>query len=260
MKQAVEGERWYFVDETGDPVFYDARGNFIVGTEGCSPILSLGFVETQNPTAIRAALSELHAQIANDPYLRDIPSIAKSNRCFHARDDAPEVRYLVYQRIAQLDFKAQFIVARKIESVFRNSFHAKESEFYDFLISKLFTNVLHRQTRNTIYFAQRGTRLRQAKLEGAIQAGIAEFESRWKTKVSTQYRVFPQVATGEPCLQVIDYMNWAVYRAFTKREMRYYKFIADKVSLLVDFYDTAKYPKNWYSRANPFDIEKASPL
>ncbi len=220
MKQAVEGERWYFVDETGDPVFYDARGNLIVGTEGCSPILALGFIETQNPTAMREALVDLHQQIANDPYLRDIPSIAKTNLCFHSKDDAPEVRYLVYQRIAQLDCKAQFTVARKIESVFRNSFHARESEFYDYLISKLFTNVLHRHTRNTIYFAQRGTRLRQAKLEGAIQAGIAEFEGRWKTKVGTQFRVFPQVATGEPCLQVIDYMNWAIYRAFTKREMR----------------------------------------
>lgn len=260
MKKAVDGECWYFVDETGDPVFYDARGNFIVGREGCSPVLGLGFIETHNPSAIRESLADLHEQIAGDIYLRDIPSIAKTNQCFHAKDDAPEVRYLVYQRIAQLDFKAQFIVARKAETAFRNSFHAKESEFYDFLISKLFMNVLHRQTRNTIYFAQRGTRLRQAKLESAIQAGIAEFETRWKTKVDTQIRIFPQVATGEPCLQVIDYMNWAVYRAFTRREMRYYRFVQDKVSLLVDFYDTAKYPKNWYSRTNPFDVEKASPL
>jgi hypothetical protein len=65
---------------------------------------------------------------------------------------------------------------------------------------------------------------------------------------------------GEPCLQVIDYMNWAVYRAFVRNEMRYYKFVEDKVSLLVDLYDKGKYPRNWYNRGNPFDMKKASPL
>lgn len=55
-------------------------------------------------------------------------------------------------------------------------------------------------------------------------------------------------------------MNWAVYRALTKKEMRYYHIIEDKVSLLVDLYDTANYPKNWYNRDNPFTTEKASPL
>lgn len=260
MKKAIEDAHWYFVDEAGDPVFYDARGNLIVGTEGCSPILALGFVETQNPSAMRQALAELHAHIANDKYLQGIPSLAKTNRAFHAKDDAAEVRYLVYRCLAKLEFKAQFIVARKIETIFRNSFHAKESEFYDYLVSILFQNVLHRYQRNNIYIAQRGTRIRQANLERAIRSGVAEFENRWRTKVDTQFNVFPHVATGEPCLQVIDYMNWAVYRAFTRQEMRYYNFVADKVSLLVDFYDTANYPKNWYSRKNPFDIKKASPL
>ncbi len=42
--------------------------------------------------------------------------------------------------------------------------------------------------------------------------------------------------------------------------MRYFDFIADKVSFLVDLYDMQNYPKNWYSRENPFDIKKVSPL
>ena len=45
-----------------------------------------------------------------------------------------------------------------------------------------------------------------------------------------------------------------------KREMRYYRFVEDKVGLLIDLYDAEKYPANWYSRKNPFDIEKTSPL
>ena len=30
--------------------------------------------------------------------------------------------------------------------------------------------------------------------------------------------------------------------------------------LLVDLYDISKYPDNWYSRKNPFDAKKTTPL
>jgi hypothetical protein len=260
MKKPKDGDCWYFVDETGDSVFYDERGNLIVGTEGCSPILGIGFLETDQPSEIRHVIAELHEQIAADKYLNSIPSISKTNRAFHAKDDAPEVRYLVYQTIAKLNFKAQFVVARKIERVFRNSFQAKETKFYDHLVSEVFTNVLHRHTRNHVYFAQRGSRIRQANLEQAIWKGVEKFETRWSKKVNTKVSVIPQTPVGEPCLQVIDYMNWAIYRAFVKRETRYFDFIAEKVSFLVDLYDVQNYPRNWYSRENPFDIKKVSPL
>ena len=78
--------------------------------------------------------------------------------------------------------------------------------------------------------------------------------------METGFLVMPQTPIGEPCLQVVDYMNWAVYRAFVKREMRFFKFIEEKVSLLIDLYDIRNYPHNWYTRDNPFEIEKASPL
>lgn len=55
-------------------------------------------------------------------------------------------------------------------------------------------------------------------------------------------------------------MNWAVYRAFTRGEIRYYRAVEEKVDLLVDLYDTEVYPRNWYSPQNPFDIKKITPL
>ena len=46
MKKPLSGTNWFFVDESGDPAFYDRKGNLIAGQAGCSPILLLGFVET----------------------------------------------------------------------------------------------------------------------------------------------------------------------------------------------------------------------
>ena len=41
------------MDESGDPVFYDAQGNLIIGEPGCSQLLIIGFIETQEPKLIR---------------------------------------------------------------------------------------------------------------------------------------------------------------------------------------------------------------
>ncbi|MGB8643612.1 MAG: DUF3800 domain-containing protein [Anaerolineae bacterium] len=260
MKEPIAGTNWFFVDESGDPTFYDENGTLIVGQPGCSPILILGFIETTDPHAIRRALARLHGEIESDEYLKGIPSLSKTKIAFHAKDDVAEVRQAVFRLIRTLDFKAQFVVARKRERVFRRVFHANEKEFYDYLVTILFENVLHRYTENRIYFSQRGSRVRQARLEQAIQASVAKFEKKWNRPVTSVIQVAPQTMLGEPCLQLVDYMNWAVYQAFVKRDMRYYHYVTDKVSLLVDRYDHEKYPKNWYTSSNPFDIEKTSPL
>jgi hypothetical protein len=260
MKKPKSGSTWFFVDESGDPIFYDRKGNLITGQAGCSPILILGFVETQDPQPIRRATLSLQQEIVRDPYFQEFPSIRKTAIAFHAKDDRPEVRYRFFKLIASLDFKAQFIVARKIERVFRNRFRADENLFYDHMISGLFENVLHRYERNYIYFAKRGSRDRQTPLSNAIQRGIERFEDKWETHVNTTFQVQAQVPGGEPCLSVIDYMNWAVYRAFVRGEMRYYRTVEERVSLLVDLYDVNNYPNNWYSRKNPFDSKKVTPL
>jgi hypothetical protein len=260
MKRAKPGSTWFFVDESGDPTFYDRKGNLIVGQPGCSPILILGLIETQDPAPIRTAVLELQQEVVHDPYLQDFPSIAKTAVAFHAKDDVPEIRYRFFTLLRSLDFKAQFVVARKLERVFRNSFEAKEAAFYDHLVSLLFQNLLHRYDHNLIYFSKRGSRSRQRPLSTAIRRGIDRFERKRGTRVQTTFDVQAQTPKGEPCLSVIDYMNWAVYRAFTTGEMRYYRTVEDKVGLLVDLYDTQNYPNNWYSKRNPFAVNKITPL
>lgn len=78
--------------------------------------------------------------------------------------------------------------------------------------------------------------------------------------METIFKIQPQTPSGEPCLQVIDYINWAVQRAFEKKEERFFKFIEEKIVFLVDIYDIDKYPKNFYSQKNKFDLKKISPL
>ncbi len=198
--------------------------------------------------------------MVSDSYFRTIPSLRKTAVAFHAKDDVPEIRYLFFKMIATLPVTTQFIVARKIERVFRSSFHAEENLFYDHLVTRLFENVLRRHQSNLIYFAKRGSRDRQVPLSQAIESSVNQFEDKWKTAITSTYQVQAQSPRGEPCLSVIDYMNWAVYRAFTGGDMRFFRAVEERVSLLVDLYDIDKYPGNWYNRRNPFDIQKITPL
>lgn len=251
----------YFVDEAGDPVFYNARGDLIVGEEGCSKILIIGYIRTIDPEHIRVALAKVREQIRRDRYLASIPSVTKSLKYFHAKDDCPEVRHMVYEAIQHMKFKSEFIVARKDEHRFRTSHLGKEGVFYNDLVSRLFESRMHVSQASKIYFAVRGNKLRQAPLSDAIQNAKLAFERRYDTKVNSLVDVYPQTMTGEPCLQVADYMLWALHRAYINGETRYYDYVQNKVSFIWDIYDP-KSPKksNRYHSKNQFNIKKISPL
>lgn len=260
MKKTQDYTNYFFVDESGDPTFYDRHGNLIVGKQGVSPILIVGFIKTKDSESIRFKLLKLRKQIASDTYLQGIPSLRKTLTAFHAKDDCPEVREKVFKTKVNFSFTAELFVARKIQNIFNKRHHRNENEFYDDLISKLFETKLHLAKNNKIYFAVRGSKTRQIPLEQAIQKAKDNFEEKWNKKIDTTVNIYPQSPSGEPCLQVIDYINWAIQRAFIKKEMRFYQFVEKKIKYLVDIYDTDRYPKNFYSKKNKFDISKISPL
>lgn len=260
MKKQKDLTNYFFVDESGDPYFYDRYGKYIVGNNGCSKVLILGFIKTEEPKELREAIFQVREEIKNDSYLQSVPSVKKSLNYFHATDDCPEVREKVFKKLIGLNLKAEFIVARKIENVFRNKHKGKPNLFYDDLISKLFQNQLHSSKENIIYFSVRTNRARQAPLEEAIQKAVITFEIKWKTKVESEIKIYPQTPKAEPSLQIIDYMIWTVQRAFIKKENRYLDFIKSKISLIADIYDFDKFGNNYYTKKNLLDINKISPL
>lgn len=251
---------YFFVDESGDTTFYDRRGNWIVGKEnGSSKILLMGFIRTTEPEFLRRKLDELKIDILNDAYLKDIPSMEKTLIAFHAKDDCPEVRYKVFKLLKELPFSCNIVVARKTKKVF-NNYSGNTQELYDSLITHLFKKVLQLSNNNYIYIATRGSRKRQQPLEEAIHNSLLYTEAKLQHPIDSTQKILPQTPSGETCLQIVDYCNWAIQRAFTKNEMRYYNYLKEKFGLIVDLYDYKDGWKNFYSKRNPFDIKKISPL
>jgi hypothetical protein len=268
MRSIVDKERWYFVDEAGDLSFYAKGGEkTIVGTEGCSKVFLLGYFRVCDPQIVRAKLAEVRLAISTDRYLKSIPSLKKSLVSFHAKDDCPEVRYLVYNALQTIDFRAQIVVARKREEHFRKEFNRSENKFYDKTVTFLFGNQLHIAERNSIVFARRGTKARQHALRTAVQTAVDRFRRKFIDAAETEVNVDTNRPLQEPALQAADYVLWAVQRAYERREMRYFDALRDKIQLVWDVYDfekralTGRFRANIYNeRKNPFNIEKTSPL
>jgi len=200
---------YFFVDESGDPNFFNKKGECLLDQKLASPILVLGFITTSDPISLRRELIRLKDEIAVDEYLQAIPSLAKTKIAFHAKDDAPEVREKVFKLLKKLDFKAEFVVARKRLDVFIKRHNKDEDVFYNELIARLFERKLHKQN-NVIYFSKRGNKSKQKHLESAIRTAVINFEHKYNTKIESDTKVLVQVPSDEPCLQIIDYMNWIV--------------------------------------------------
>lgn len=219
----------------------------------------MGFIRTTEPEFLRKKLNDLKLELLSDSYLKDIPSMKKTKIAFHAKDDCPEVRYKFFTLIKDLPFSCNIIVARKTEKVFKK-FNGNTQQLYDSLITHLFKNILHLSNNNHIYIATRGSKKRQSPLENAIHKSIIYTETKLNNSIDSIQKILPQTPSGEPCLQIVDYCNWAIQRAFVKNEMRYYNYIKSKYGLIVDLYDYKKNWKNFYAKNNPFDINKISPL
>ena len=255
MKEPKDGDLYFFVDEAGDSTFYNRKGKLIVGDPGCSAQLILGFTRLKHdPHEMRQAIVGLHREVVSDPYFQQLPSFADTSIAFHANKDAPEVRYLVFKLIRTLNFKACFVVSQKDEHQFRKQYHGKTNEYYDDLIARLFQNSLHRYTRNHICIAARGSRARQKPLELAVERARRRFQQVYKVeRANTSVKVETQSPKGEPCLSVIDYVGWAIQRAYTSGDMKYYKLIEDKIGVIKEL--VARKKPTVFCARSPFTIE-----
>jgi len=232
MKDLEHDPVWYFVDEAGDPSFYGAGKKIIVGQDGCSKTFSVGFLRSKDPQQIRDKLAEVRVAIAENKYLKDIPSLHKSLVGFHAKDDCPEIRFLVYEAHQKTDFRAQVVVARKKEGIFRGEHKSSQDRFYDSLVTALFKHRLHLATPMTIVFSRRGNSSRQKSLSDAVHLAAQWFKESYKNTAEVEINIETNQPVQEPVLQATDYVMWAVQRAYETGQMRYFEFLRDKIVVL----------------------------
>lgn len=225
-----------------------------------SKTFTVGYVETADPKKFTKQLETLRNEILSDEYLHDIPSLSQTAVAFHANADSWEVKERVFKLLKVCEFKAYMVVARKSEKLFRHKFDLDTGKLYEFLVTKLFENRLHKYKNIDIYFATMGSVVRERTMRHALDEAIKLFKQKWGQDNHSTIRIIIERSSNVPMLQVVDYMLWTVHRAYEKNDYRFYNFMKEKISLIQDIFDTAKYPNTYYTPDKPLAQNKISPL
>ena len=273
-----------FLDEAGDITFYGKGKKSIIGSNGVSNSFIIGMVKFKQPLSeIRKAVADLQNKVANDPFF-DVISIRKKKEAsgyyFHATDDLPEVRKLFFDFIKTVDCSFEAVVGRKTVERYETKHKGKEQYFYADLLSHLLKNKLHKEHKMVLHIAERGKSTKNHNLELALEKAKERLASStnfknfqntddwWNLDFISRKDVTANVVFNvtqplqEPLLNVADYFCWALQNVFEKGEVRFYNYLKEKISLVVDIYDSEKYKgwKNYYSSKNPLTAEnKISP-
>jgi Protein of unknown function (DUF3800) len=254
----------YFVDEAGDGVIFNARGQVIIGTEGCSRNFIIGALQVSSPETLEADLNALRARLLADPYFRGVESMRPERRktalAFHAKDDVAEVRREVFSVLLRHEIKF-FAVVRRMESVLtyvqhRNQrddrYRYRPNELYDKTVSRLFRDRLHVADECNIVFAKRGSSDRTRAFRDMLELGKTRFEDKWQRKVESTLNVVASTPQRTVCLQAVDYMLWALQRFYERGEDRFLQLMWPKVSLVHAVDETTDAPYGvYYTKKNP---------
>jgi hypothetical protein len=257
MPQLIQ-DNHRFLDEAGDTTFYGKGKVPIIGQDGVSFCFIIGMVKFKEPLQpLRRRIIDLQNQIISDPYFRDIPSINKKAKeggyYFHATDDVPEVRKVFFDFIASVDCSFEAFVGRKIPLLYETKHNGKEAEFYADLLSHLLKNKLNKRGKLVLNIASRGKTTKNNNLQMALEKAQSRNKGR---EVTTEVLFNVQNHRVEPLLNVADYFCWSIHRVFERGEVRYYNFLKDQISLVVDLYDTSRNQNsdNYYSPKKPLTV------
>ena len=242
--------RNYFVDEAGDGILFDRKGKVIIGAEGCSHYFILGVADISNPDALASDLASLRNNLMADPYFNRVPSMQssakKTARAFHAKDDLPEVRRDVFALLMRHDVRVLAVVRSKrqlLEYVRQRNerdavYRYQPNELYDYLVRRLFKNLLHKDDAYHITFAKRGASDRTEALKHALEMARQRFDAQSGGTSNATIHVLPRASAEVGCLQAVDYFLWALQRLYERREDRYIQFVWSKFRLVHDLDDT----------------------
>ncbi len=136
---------YFFIDESGDPVFYGNHKKILSGTKGFQPYLIIGMIETTNRKVLRKAVMGFINNIKADSLYNTISSVAVDKNWYvHARNDHPEIRAKFFELIRNIKgYKAHIVIAKKDLGIFNSNHNNDPTKFYFDVLHHLLNGRLH---------------------------------------------------------------------------------------------------------------------
>jgi hypothetical protein len=266
--------RYYFVDESGDPVLFSGSGSILLGTPGCSRFFILGLLDVRDPAALSRDMEALRHRLIDDPYFANVPSMrsdsGKTALAFHAKDDLPEVRREVFALLMRHEMRFHAVVRDKKavlawareKLAIEPSFRYRPSSLYETMVSRLFKTRLHVTDEYQVFFARRQKGDRVVALRNALDLARRRFRRTYNRFAPHGLLVLTVLSPFQRAeLQAVDYFLWALQRAYEKGEDRFVKLLWPAFGAVHDVDDTreARYGV-YYNKKRPLSaaVSKAS--
>lgn len=195
-------------------VFLDEGGNFDFSGNG-TKYFTLTAVTAARPFCWYGPLASLKYDLIEEGSEID---------CFHASEDEQEVRNRVFRCIADN------LVSLRIDSLIvekRKTGPALQpvAKFYPRMMGYLLQYVLRPQNLQYVTEVIIITdSLPLKKKRGAIKKGI-KLDLASRLCPETKYRLLHHASKSCLGLQVVDYCNWAIYRKWSRQDLRSYELI-----------------------------------
>lgn len=241
-----------YVDEAGDPTLFGSKrgSGVIVGNEGCSKFFIMGKLEVAEPDVLAQMLTALRHELLADPYFAGVesfkPERPKTAHGFHANNDLPEVRYLVFKLLREMgsDLRFHAVVADKTviatQEIKRREqkplARYQENSLYDGLIRELYGKFHSLADAYHIWIARRGKSDRTKALKEAIEHAERDFESKFGFGRKAEWHIHVSDPGTTVCLQAADYFLWALQRFYERGESRFLNMMWPQIGEIHDLH------------------------
>jgi len=237
---------YIFIDESGKPEVYSAKGVNLVEKGSATKYLILASVRSVDQLLIQQQIMGFKSSLLKDKNLISIFSPAYSLDTFHAQTDYPQVKEKFYNFINTLDIKIDVMVVEKQKCY--EPLKNKPGKMYGVMAGQLLKNICHQSEKTEIIFSRKDSkwRLRQ-ELEYEVERIRLDYlasHPKIESEFIINYQHNRHYTHGG--LQVADYVAYAIFQVFEKGNREWHEIIKDKIGKIQDICN-----KKYFTRSNP---------
>jgi hypothetical protein len=240
---------YIFVDESGKPEVYSIKGENLVKKGAASKYLVLAAVRSTNHLLLQQKINDFKTKLLKEKSLVKIFSPAYVLDSFHAKLDYPQVKEKFYHFINLLDVKIDVLVVEKLkcyETLKRNP-----GRLYGIMAGELLKNLCHQAEYTEVIFSRKDSKLKiRQELEFEVERIRLEYlknHPNIKASIKINYQHNPHYTHAG--LQVADYVAYAIFQVFERKNYRWYGLIKNKIGKIHDILN-----KKYYTRSNPLEL------
>lgn len=237
---------YIFIDESGKPEVFSAKGINLVEHGLATKFLVLTAVRTHNQLELQQKITDFKSTLLKNPELTNLFSSAYTLDCFHAHHDYDQVKKAFFTFITSLEIKIDVLVVEKLKCF--PSLQRNPGRLYGVMAGQLLKNLCHHAEETEVIFSRKDSKLKlRQELEREVERVRVEYlnhHPQLNTEVTLSYHHNPHYSHGG--LQIADYISYAVFQLYERSEGKWVKIVKSKIGKIRDLCN-----KKYFTRSSP---------